>query len=437
MLHTDVLSAANVTMIFRSLYVILLCSCLAACGPAGGDYLRNGMGSSLAANDIVQSTAKLDQYFSLLCAQAGLSSSANASAGCRMPAVDRDAWTAVVLQGMNDIDRRCDAYLEWLDDKRRSRGPLGRQINDVSVATTAIIGFADSDATKAINIVGQAFGLLAKSVENYNSRLLLEVESSTVNSIVIQERFRFRRETQLLVYSSRPAAEYALRSYTRICLPFAIETQINDLSTLGSRREVQTSDTSIYQSPAVAPVLGTSGLVATAKVNINPTGQRAPVAEGWANVSKIRIDLATAKAIQSAVCLPAGDADGTFGPRTAAQLRIFESISSTGGFRDREWRNRTIDLSQPEINELKSSCTPGALNYLESRMMMGNGEQAKQVAQEIKRRAGLTDGPDSLPELRVQIAKVRKDLHLDDGPSGFFSNQITPDLFQILIAPQG
>ncbi|MGO8080485.1 hypothetical protein [Rhizobium leguminosarum] len=409
---------------------------LFGCTPSGESYLRHGIGSNLSAADIRTSTQALDQYFALLCSQAGFSSAVDVSSGCRMPAVDERAWTVVVLQGMNDIDRRCDAYLEWLDDKKRSQAPLLSQVNDMRSATTAIMAITNPNSAGAISIVGQAFGLLSRSIENYHSRLLLEVESSTVNSVVIQERFRFRRETQAFTYSNRPAAEYALRSYLRICLPFAIESQINDLSTLGARRELQRSDNSIFQSPATTPVFGVEELRASAPVTTRVYTRRPEPDTGWATASAIRIDMATAKAIQKAICLTGNDVDGKFGVRTQAGLKIFESVSSTTSFRDRDWRNRTIELTQPEVNELKSECAPSAKNYVESRLLTTNAALGEQLSKVIREKSAVTDTSLRFPSLRSQIAKLRDDMQLDDGPGNMFEDQITPDLFSALLAPQ-
>lgn len=409
---------------------------LAACAPAGENYLRNGIGSSLAPADIRNSTQTLDQYFALLCSQAGLSSSPDVGTGCRMPAFDERAWTVVVLQGMNDIDRRCDAYLEWLDDRKRSRAPLLSQVNAVRNTTTTIMALANPDSAIALSIVGEAFGLLTRSIENYHSRLLLEIESSTVNSVVIQERFRFRRETQTFTYSNRPAAEYALRSYLRICLPFAIESQINDLSTLGARRELPRSDNSLFQSPAVTPMLGAAPLQATAPVTTRVVERRPPPAEGWATASQIRIDEATAKAIQRAICLTGSDVDGNFGPKTQAGLKIFESISPQNPLGASDWRNATINLSPPQVNDLKTECVPNAKNYVENQLLTRNPSMGALVSKAIRDRTSVTDNSLGFTSLRPQITKLRDDLKLDNGPEGMFTDQITPDLFNALVKPQ-
>ena len=152
----------------RSLAVALaVTGVLSACQDTA--YLENGIGAQLPAADIAQSTALQNQYFGHLCVQVGYTSCTT------LPTIDQPMWTLIVRQGMNDIDRRCDAYLQWLDDKKRSKGPLIAQSNAVSATTQAIIQIV-SPGSAAISIVGVAFGLLNQSIENYHSRLLLEIE---------------------------------------------------------------------------------------------------------------------------------------------------------------------------------------------------------------------------------------------------------------------
>jgi hypothetical protein len=127
---------------------------------------------------------------------------------------------------LNDIDRRCDAYLTWLDNKRRWVGPFHQQILDTQTATTAIMAATLVDPTKAIAVVGAAFGFAAHSFTNFNNRFLFEVEKSTVQSVVLTRQQQYRQGLPAVI-NNRPAAIYALRQYLRLCMPMTIETQIN------------------------------------------------------------------------------------------------------------------------------------------------------------------------------------------------------------------
>jgi hypothetical protein len=230
--------------------VLSLAAIVSACQSPGNGYLMNGIGAELSARDIESATTLQRKYFDHLCAQAGLG-----DGGCALGMNDRASWTLVVQQGMNDIDRRCDAYLEWLDNQKRNRGPLLSQVSAVQNTASAIIGFVAPGSTKALNVVLAAFGLLTKSIENYNSRLILDIESSTINSVVLRARNDFRQAFSGKAVGNKPEAEYVLREYLRRCLPFAIETQINDLSTLGSRGIRADESNSIFVRPVALGLL--------------------------------------------------------------------------------------------------------------------------------------------------------------------------------------
>ena len=237
---------------------MLLAVSLSACQGPNPGYFQYGIGTELPAADIAQAGRLQTQYFQYLCEQAGFPTSQSAGGGpsrCTLPLYDRGTWTLIVQQGMNDIDRRCDAYLQWLDDRKRSKGPLLSQIKDVQTATTSIMAIVDPNSAVALQIVAIAFNLLSRSIENYDSRLLDEIESSTINSVVLRARHDFRRDVQGKAFSNRPEAEYALREYMKRCLPFAIETQINDLSTLGSRGISPNEGNTIFQEPVLGAQL--------------------------------------------------------------------------------------------------------------------------------------------------------------------------------------
>lgn len=230
----------------------LLVSLLAAAcqqNPLASNYAQHGIGSQLPAGDIEKATTLQNRYFQHLCIQAGLPQP------CVLPASSEQAWTLIVRQGMNDIDRRCDAYLEWLDDKKRSKGPLLSQLRDVQSTTTTILAIVDPASAGSLQIVAEAFNLINRSIENYHSRLLDQIESSTINAVVLRARHDFRKATQKNRYSTRPDAEYVLRSYLRLCLPFSIETNINDYSTLGSLGIAPDGENTINQIPVVGATL--------------------------------------------------------------------------------------------------------------------------------------------------------------------------------------
>ena len=83
-----------------------------------------------------------------------------------------------------------------------------------------------------ITLAGLAFGLAANTFTNINSRLLLEVDKTTVQTLVLRRRSDYRLQLQNIRVDSRPATIHALRSYLSICTPFTIETDINSTITV-------------------------------------------------------------------------------------------------------------------------------------------------------------------------------------------------------------
>ncbi len=212
---------------------------LAGCGRiADNRKFLHGIGTDLNTSDLGEQTRILQIYFGHICAQAGLTigNDADGIPKCNYAKfADSTAyWNVFVVQGMNDVDRRCDAYLAWLDDKRRSRESKLRQITDIRTATVAIMSFTGSGTTP-MDVVGLAFGLLTDTVGNYHSRLLLEMEGSTVQAVVFRERARLRSEINSIDFASKPDAYHAIRSYLNICLPHTIETEINNTITVDKR----------------------------------------------------------------------------------------------------------------------------------------------------------------------------------------------------------
>jgi hypothetical protein len=208
---------------------------LAACGLAllggcgdtlDGRFIREGIGTTLYTPEVVDAARLQELYVGFICQQAGLSFVPDGDLlSCTVPAVS-PAWAVFVQAGLNDIDRRCDAYLTWLDNRRRWIGPIHQQILDSQGATIAILTATMADPTKALGIVAAAFGFASHSFTNFNNRFLFEVEKSTVQSVVLTRQQKYR-EGLPLVIDNRPAAIYALRQYLRLCMPMTIETQIN------------------------------------------------------------------------------------------------------------------------------------------------------------------------------------------------------------------
>ena len=99
------------------------------------------------------------------------------------------AWTLLVRSGFNDIDWRCDSYLAWLNARRRNRNAILNEITDTRNFTEAVMFTAGASAS-ALTIAGLAFGLASNTFTNYYSRLLEEIEKSTVEVLVHEKRLQ-------------------------------------------------------------------------------------------------------------------------------------------------------------------------------------------------------------------------------------------------------
>lgn len=213
----------------RSVWSVVSCACLAlvmsACNKLDERYTREGVGTDLYTAELPDAVRLQEIYVGYICQQAGLSyDQVDGGLICREPPVTPN-WQVFVQAGMNDIDRRCDGYLTWLDNRRRWEGPISQQIVDTQAASLAIMTATAVDPV-AIAVVAAAFGLASHSFTNFNSRLLFEVDKSTVQSVVLTRQQDFRKGLPTLI-DNRPAAIYALRQYLRLCMPLTIETQIN------------------------------------------------------------------------------------------------------------------------------------------------------------------------------------------------------------------
>jgi hypothetical protein len=193
---------------------------------------RDGVGAKLQWSNLSEETQLLNDYVSLICQQADLVRVYRDGTipECRPSGAE---WAIFVQAGMNDIDRRCDGFLNYIDYLRRSRVHWLNQLTQTLAATSTVMGATGASA-KSMEIVTAAFGLAANSLTNSTERLLTLAEHSTVQSVVLGEQRKFRIDVRTLgpQINNRPAAIHTLRNYLRICMPMTIEQQINSTVTI-------------------------------------------------------------------------------------------------------------------------------------------------------------------------------------------------------------
>ena len=284
---------------------ILACVGLAllagGCDTTDSRYFRFGIGRDLHSPDIAETTQYQELYLSELCRQASPVISPVIAADCTP-----NDWALIVQAGLNDIDRRCDGYLAWLDDRRRTNSAILKQLGDTTVAAQGIMRLAGVGADP-ITIAGLAFGFASSTFTNINSRLLLEVDKTTVQTLVMRRRANFRLEPVLARISNRPGAIHALRLYLTICTPFAIEADINSTITV-----FQVGGASALIRP---PLIDAETIRATTISRArDPLPERPPP-------DRPRVIRGFISDVQLALCVPT--VDGVVGGSTLAAVRLY------------------------------------------------------------------------------------------------------------------
>jgi len=183
-------------------------------------YINEGAGVDLYSGDADNQIALLNQYIAFICTQMG-----QGPGSCNVGS------QTFVIAGMNDIDQRCDGYLTWLDARRRDQTPVLAEISAIQGATHDIMAITGS-SVKSLNIVTTAFALASATYTNWNSRLLVSVNQSTVQEVVYNSQWKYREKIKTAVIPDQPTAIYLLRNYLRLCMPITIEASINTSTTL-------------------------------------------------------------------------------------------------------------------------------------------------------------------------------------------------------------
>jgi hypothetical protein len=339
---------------------------LAACDPAlEQKYYKEGIGTEITRPDIATVTTLQDLYLSELCRQTGIVAVVD---GTCNPVGVTPNWGVIVEGGMNDIDARCDAYLAWLDDKRRSQEPILSEINALQTTSQALMRVAGVGADP-ITMVGLAFGLASNTFTNIRSRLLLEANHSTVQSIVLSRQRVYREGLMRQRLVTRAEAVYALRSYLRICMPMTIEMQINTTIAIYEQTGVEglrfkrdrplIDPSTVTRNAPVAAITSSQKIVQIDRpvpgpipglVDITPKDN--PELRGQSDLSQL----------QSALCAQADN--GAVGALTKAEIGIFKIATYV---LPNDARREGKQLTPDEIRKIKTSgeCPDTAMNYYE------------------------------------------------------------------------
>jgi hypothetical protein len=404
-----------------------------ACSPLDGTYIREGIGTTLGTEDLVEASRLQDIYVGEICRQAGLRVSRHGDfLWCDEVGMRPSEWTTFVQAGLNDIDRRCDAYLGWVDNKRRWREPILKQLLTTSAATAAIMGLTGVGAAP-IAIVGTAFGLAQDSFVNISSRLLTEIDHSVIQQVVLGNQNQFRIKLAGVPVDNRPAAIYLLRNYLRICMPFSIEMSINSTIATYHRAGPQglaQEQPVLTQGPSIARATASVPLVPTVQIArpVRPKTALTSLADYKLIIAEYDPDVHSISKVEPAlikICVPEAELRA-IGERAKLAIRVYQQAAGlpiTGLL-------RTRDLVS--LNGIPD-CPLGRLNYFEANwkdakdglvskttidlmnVALAKDRQLRPEATEFEVRS-------RIPELRVALSSK---LQLK---SPLLSNQITSDL---------
>ncbi len=235
-------------MIFRRLTRILIVPLMATVTGCASqtdmqDLLANGIGSSIETTTTADRTQMLEEYFDLMCARAGLTLASGANGHHSCPAnMDGLDWQKVVFASLNDIDERCDGYLESLYQARRDNETAVKHLTNLQALTQAVMTKRRIDrnsdrkasARRAYGIVALTFNFAQDSMQNYYA-LINALEERKINQLVKKRQTDYRNEMQnspspsssyIASVDSRPKAYFAIRGYLRLCIPSTIESEI-------------------------------------------------------------------------------------------------------------------------------------------------------------------------------------------------------------------
>lgn len=306
---------------------------ISGCGMVDdGSYnTRDGVGTKLQWSKLPEETQLLEEYVSYICQQADLPTvyRADSVSECRPSGSE---WPIFVQAGLNDIDRRCDGFLSYVDYLRRSRAHWLNQLTQTLTTTSQILGATHSSA-KSMEIVTAAFGFASGTLTNATERLLTLAEHSTVQSVVLGEQQKLRQEIIVLGtrINNRPAAIHALRNYLRICMPMTIEQEINSTVVV-----YQQSGPGGLGQKARNPLLGVATTVPTIRSDRPPPiapPVKVAMAGAAGDVETKSISVADGKAFQRMLCTPvtgAFDTDTRIALREFFEARFYPKQKSAG-----------------------------------------------------------------------------------------------------------
>lgn len=417
---------------WRQLCLVALLALATGCNP--NSPFRNyagAVGPDLYSKQTVRNTNLLTAYTANLCVQAGLPMSGNE---CHLSTTAD--WKQFVDMGLYDIDQRCDTFLDNLYYKDKTTDSILAQISDTAAFTGAVL-----DATKstraAITIVAAAFNLAENTFSNARQSLLDALDPTTVKSIVFSRQQVVKKEIYAATISSKPQALHALRTYLRVCMPFAIEMEANAVLTTVQRTGEPGASPIVFADvkPLEPGQQFGSG-------NRNGGGIKTPkdFDKIFSNPSKYEKD--DLVLLQNAMCLQ-GQGVGIVGDKTKSSINIYENTAFPSEFFGdirQPTKNGLIDDYEWSFITSFGDCSSGSYRNIFERskydIVSDGAANNSRIGLIRLLNARLNAGlPEELTledvRLREAIEKARQAYGTSDY-QGFAKSQVTPDLLNAL-----
>ena len=143
-----------------------------------------------------------------------------------MTGKNQPSWDNIISAGLQYSDARCSDYLESLYWVNKQLKADIRNVNSAGTLTSGLMGITK---TAASTIAGTAvlFGFAEETVSSTGSRILFELEPSSIRSLVEGSQKAYRNALQT-GYNDQAGAFSVIREYISLCLPSRIEAEINN-----------------------------------------------------------------------------------------------------------------------------------------------------------------------------------------------------------------
>lgn len=419
----------------RTLLFVLATALLSAC-QSDATFRYEGAGADLYTPDVAVRTDKVHSYFYELCRK-GLPR--NKDDTCRALDLTDAQWRILVTEGFNDIDLRCNDYMNWLAAKQSEKFIA----NQAATGLTAVLGglTAATGAAKEIGYAALALGFSANVYNAYHDVVLLGLGASNVIALVDARRAKLRAvlTSQDVTFSSLPDAEFALRRYLRICTPAAIIEDFSISAPSSASGQQNPVDARIQDTPkAISTYTPAQSTYTPAQASDRPSSTRPRGRPArTADVERVLLgpqwSTEELRTLQSAFCIPAKER-GFSDPRTIANVNLAVTGSELGATSnvnriDRVTYNRITDRAGIPAGQTEL-CDPAHYrNGYENAKYRGAPADEKTDLMNMQNFVSPGKTPPmalSEPAARNLVGEVRRRCGLDN--VGVFANQITPEL---------